>query len=196
MKSVQKRFIYGALFAVLVLLSACSRGFSASTYSFDVALDPSPLGWNVTPAGIEFFSQILTFNSRAGAVGATIEGYHIEYLDSSGNNAFPGDSVQFSEGSLNVRVPPGIRCPAFAEGEVDECTVNTPGVVFTRGEPVSSAPTTMLPLDVILQLEDLIGIGGAVGATANVTFYGTDDLQRPFKSKPYQFAITRSLVGG
>ncbi len=180
--------------AVLVLLSACSRGVSASTYNFDVALDPSPLGWETSTSGvITIPSHILTFNSKAGSIGATVEGYHIEYLDSSGNNAFPGDSVQFSEGTLNVRVPPGIRCPPPAEGQVDECTVNTPGVVFTRGDPALSAPTTMIPADIAIQLEQLLTIGGAVGATANVTFYGTDDVQRPFVSKPYQFAIVTPL---
>ena len=191
MKNVKIILLSTAL-VVLTLLSACSSGISASTYNFDVALTPSPLGWTVSQTGeITVPSHILTFNSKAGSIGATIEGYHIEYLDSSGNNIFPGDSVQFSEGTLNVRVPPGIRCPAFAEGQVDECTANTPGVVFTRGDPASSAPTFMLPISIINQLTVLInnGIGGAVGATANVTFYGTDDVQRSFTSNVYQFAI-------
>lgn len=190
MKTSQKGTLLSALLLALILLSACSGGFSAAPYAFDVALNPSPLGWSVDDQGkITVPAHILTFNSKAGAVGATIEGYEIEYLDSSGNPAFPGDSQQFSRGTLNVRVPPGIRCPALAEGAVDECTVNTPGVVFTRGEPASSAPTFMLPIDIILQLQKMLTIGGAVGATANVTFYGTDDLQRRFVSKPYQFAI-------
>ncbi len=179
----------------LSLLTACSGGFSASPYSFDLALDPSPLGWTITPAGEYVIpSHILTFNSTAGSVGATIEGYTIEYLDSSGNPAFPGDSVQRSRGTLNVRVPPGIRCPPFDATEVDECTVNTDGVVFARSEPASSAPTFMLSIDIAVQLERLIQIGGAVGATANVTFYGTDDVQRRFISDAYEFAIS-SPVG-
>ena len=190
MKNVQKRFVFGALLAVLILLSACSGGISASTYDFDVALNPSPLGWDTSTTGvITIPSHILTFNGKAGSVGATIEGYHVKYLDSSGNNVFPGDSVQYSEGSLNVRVPPGIRCPPPATGVVDECTVNTPGVVFARGEPAVSNPTFMLAGGIAIKLQKLVTVGGAVGATANVTFYGTDDLQRPFVSKPHQFAI-------
>ena len=188
MKNVQL-VLLGAALVVLTLLSACSRGVSASTYGFDVALDPSPLGWTVQGGTVTVPSHILIFNSKAGSIGATLEGYHVEYLDSSGNNAFPGDSVQYSEGTLNVRVPPGIRCPPTPEGQVDECTVNTPGVVFTRGDPAESAATAMLPLSIVYQLQDAILTGGAVGATANVTFYGTDDVQRPFISKPYQFAI-------
>ena len=188
MKNVQL-VLLGAALVVLTLLSACSRGVSASTYGFDVALDPSPLGWTNQSGIITVPSHILTFHSKAGSIGATIEGYHVEYLDSSGNNAFPGDSVGYSEGTLNVRVPPGIRCPPTPEGQVDECTVNTSGVVFARGEPASSAGTVMLPISIIAQLEAVLSTGGAVGATANVTFYGTDDVQRPFISKPYQFAI-------
>ena len=195
MKNVQL-VLLGAALVVLTLLSACSRGVSASTYGFDVALSPSPLGWESSSSGdITIPPHTLTFNSKAGSIGATIEGYHVEYLDSSGNNAFPGDSVQYSEGTLNVRVPPGIRCPPTPEGQVDECTVNTPGVVFARGEPAVSAPTFMLTGDIALQLQQLVTVGGAVGATANVTFYGTDDVQRPFVSKPHQFAIAVPVRG-
>lgn len=179
---------------VLSSLSACSGGFSASTYSFDVALDPSPLGYSVTEDGILVPSHIITFNSTAGSVGATIEGYTVEYLDSSGNNIFPGDSVQNSRGSVNVRVPPGIQCPPFNDAPITEnCTVNTPGAIFARGEPAFSASTFLLPIDIINQHSGLVGVGGAVGATANVTFYGTDDLQRRFESEPYQFAISRPV---
>ena len=189
MKNARKGILL-SVSLTLSLLTACSGGFSAAPYNFDVALDPSPLGWTLTPAGVyEIPSHILTFNSAAGSIGATIEGYTVEYLESSGNPAFPGDSVQRSRGTLNVRVPPGIRCPPFEDTEVDECTVNTEGVVFARGEPASSAPTFMMPLDIAIQLERLIQIGGAVGATANITFYGTDDVQRRFVSSPYEFAI-------
>lgn len=197
MKNVQKRFLLGALTAVLTLLSACSGGFTAGKYDFDVALDPGPLGYEVSDQGvITIPSHILTFNSTAGSVGATIEGYRVEYFDSSGNNLFPGDSIQFSEGSLNVRVPPGIQCPEFNTAPIIEnCTVNTPGVIFARGEPASSASTALLPGDIAQQHLELFQIGGAVGATADVTFYGTDDLQRRFISDPFQFAITVPLGG-
>ena len=191
MKNVRERFLFGVLPAVLILLSACSGGFTAGKYDFDVALDPGPLGYEVDDqGGITVPSHILTFNSTAGSVGATIEGYHVEYLDSSGSNLFPGDSVQYSEGSLNVRVPPGIQCPEFDTAPVIEnCTVNTTGVIFARGESASSASTALLPGNIARQHLALYQTGGAVGATANVTFYGTDDLQRRFVSEPFQFAI-------
>ncbi len=195
MKNVQIALL-GAALVILTLLSACSRGVSANTYGFDVALTPNPLGWETDDQGkITIPSHILTFNSKAGSIGATVEGYHVEYFDSSGNNAFPGDSVQYSEGTLNVHVPPGIRCPPTPEGQVDECTVNTPGVVFARGESVDSAPTVMLAGDIAIQLQKLVTVGGAVGATAKVTFYGTDDVQRPFVSEPHQFAIATPVRG-
>lgn len=194
MKNVRRGIWLGVALVALSSLSACGGGFSASSFGFDVALDPGPLGYEVTDDGITVPSHFMIFNSTAGSVGATIEGYTIEYRDSSGNNIFPGDSVQNSRGSLNVRVPPGIQCPPFNdEPVIENCTVNTPGSIFARGEPASSAATFLLPVDIINQYGGLVGIGGAVGATANVTFYGTDDLQRRFESAPFQFAISRPV---
>ena len=183
----------GVALVALSSLSACGGGFSASSFGFDVALSPSPLGYEVDDTGlITIPSHTMTFNSTAGSVGATIEGYTITYLDASGNNLFPGDSEQRSRGTLNVRVPPGIQCPEFNVDPpvIENCTVNTPGTIFARGEPASSASTVLLAGDIAQQHFELYQIGGAVGATANITFYGTDDLQRRFISEPFQFAIT------
>lgn len=198
MKNVSRGIWLGIALVALSSLSACSGGFSASSFGFDIALDPSPLGFTRTPAGIVVPAHILTFNSTAGSVGATIEGYTVEYLDASGNNLLPGDSEQRSRGTLNVRVPPGIQCPPFNDAPVlENCTVNTPGAVFARGEPASSAPTYLLSISLIAQILEFVDadIGGAVGATANVTFYGTDDLQRRFTSEPFQFAINFPVGG-
>jgi hypothetical protein len=195
MKNVSKRISLLLALSLLTLLSACSGGFSASSYAFDVAIDPNPIGYSYDPLqGIYTIpSHILTFNSNAGAVGATIEGYEISYFEASGNPIFFGDSEQRSKGSLNVRVPPGILCPTPEEGAIDNCTVNTPGVVFARGAPAPSQPTFLLPLDVAIQHRNLLTIGGGVGAYAEVTFYGTDDLQRDFVSDIYQFAIAEPV---
>ena len=121
MKNVRRGILLSTVVVALSSLSACSGGFSASTYSFDVALNPSPLGYTITPTG-EYVvpSHILTFNSTAGSLGATIEGYTLIFLDASGNNLFPGDSEMRSRGSLNVRVPPGIQCPPFDNAPVVE----------------------------------------------------------------------------
>lgn len=200
MKNVRKCVLLTPLL-LIPLLSACGGGFSAAPYAFDVGLDPNPLGFdvNVDPATgiIEYVipSHSLTFASNAGAVGATIEGYEVEYFEASRNPAFPGDSVQRSSGSLNVYAPPGIICPPPAEGEADVCTVNSGNVVFARGEEAASQSTAMIPIDIAIQLYDLVVVGGAVGAYAEVTFYGTDDLQRRFESGTHQFAIQIPLGG-
>lgn len=186
---------------LLPLLSACGGGFSAAPYAFDVGVDPHPLGFDVDlldaeTGAVEFVipSHTVTFASKAGAVGATIEGYDIEYYEASNNPAFPGDYVQRSSGSLSVYVPPGIICDELREPDpepaFDYCTANSEGAAFARGPERSSPPSFMIPADVARQLYDLVGIGGAVGAYANIYFYGTDDLQRPFRTEdPYQMAI-------
>jgi hypothetical protein len=200
MKNVCKTVLFGSALTLLTLLSSCSRGFSAAPYDFDVGVTPNPLGFDVDinpdTGVIEYIipAHTLTFASSAGAVGATIEGYDIEYYEASNNPAFTGDFVQRSSGSLNVYVPPGIVCDELrepdAEPAFDFCTVNSDGAVFARGPERTSPPSYVIPLDIAIQLYDLVGIGGAVGAYAHIYFYGTDDLQRPFRSQePYQMAI-------
>ena len=185
----------------LSLLTACSGGFSAAPYAFDVGVDPNPLGFSVDlidaeTGRLEFIipSHTMTFASKAGAVGATIEGYDIEYYEASDNPAFPGDYIQRSSGSLNVYVPPGIVCDELRvidpEPAFEYCTIHSEGAAFARGPARTSPPSYMMPVDIAREIYRLVGIGGAVGAYAHIYFYGTDDLQRSFRTTvPYQMAI-------
>ena len=184
----------------LSLLTACSGGFSAAPYAFDVGVDPNPLGFSAslpTDDNVITYTipaHIFSFASKAGAVGATIEGYDIEYYEASDNPAFPGDYIQRSSGSLNVYVPPGIVCDELrspdSEPAFDYCTVNSDGAAFARGPARTSPPSYVIPLDIAREIYRLVGIGGAVGAYAHIYFYGTDDLQRSFRTTvPYQMAI-------
>lgn len=139
MENVQKRVLFSAALTVLSLLSACSGEFSAAPYSFDLQIDPNPLSIDVVSAEAELVTvevptHVLQFASKAGAVGATIEGYDIYFYEASDNPAFPGDSVQRSSGSLSIYVPPGIFCDQLVEDiTFDGCTVNSPGATFRRG---------------------------------------------------------------
>ncbi len=202
MKNASKYILSLASAASLLLLSACSQGFSANTYNFDVEIDPNPINFGVTvdpETGVVTYTlgtQTLSFASKAGAVGATIEGYDIEYYEASDNPAFPGDSIMRSSGSLSVYVPPGIVCDELvANAAWDYCSSNSEGARFARGPERTSPPTYLVPPDIAREIFRLVGIGGAVGAYADIYFYGTDDLQRPFRiEEPYQMAI--SITGG
>lgn len=188
---------------MLVSLVACSSGFRAASYSFDMQIDPDPLGFNADQdletgeVTYTLVPHVLRFASKAGAVGATVEGYDVYFYEASGNPAFPGDSVQRSSGSLSVYVPPGIYCDQLLEDvEFDGCTINSSDATFRRGpvrpplaQTVNLPQTTIISEDIARELYRLVGIGGAVGAYAEIYFYGTDDLQRPFRSEPYQMAI-------
>jgi len=206
---VMKNAPRGILFGVALTLSfltACSGGFSAAPYAFDVGVDPNPLGFSASlPDDDDVIiytipEHVLSFASKAGAVGATIEGYDIEYYEASDNPAFPGDYIQRSSGSLNVYVPPGIVCDELRspdpEPAFDYCTTNSEGAAFARGPARNSPGSYLIPLDIAIQIYRLVGTGGAVGAYAHIYFYGTDDLQRSFRSKvPYQMAIQIPLGG-
>ena len=205
MKNARKGISLGVALT-LSLLTACSGGFSAAPYAFDVGVDPNPLGFSASlpdDDGTVTYTipgHIFSFASKAGAVGATIEGYDVEYYEASDNPAFPGDYIQRSSGSLNVYVPPGIVCDELRspdpEPAFDYCTVNSDGAAFTRGPVRNSPPSYVIPLDVAREIYQLVGIGGAVGAYARIYFYGTDDLQRSFRTEvPYQMVI-QIPVGG
>lgn len=199
MKNVHKGMLLSVSLA-LSLLTACSGGFSAAPYGFDVGVNPNPLGFSADPnleTGVITYTipaHTFSFASKAGAVGVTIEGYDVEYYEASNNPAFPGDFVQRSSGSLSVYVPPGIVCDELRETDPEPafeyCTANSDGAAFARGPERTSPPSYVIPLDIASQLYDLVGIGGAVGAYAHIYFYGTDDLQRSFRTEePYQMAI-------
>ena len=202
MKNARETTLFGSAVTLLLLLGGCSGGFSAAPYAFDVQIDPNPLSIDVVSVEpelvtVEVPAHVLRFASKAGAVGATVEGYDVYFYEASNNPAFPGDSVQRSSGSLSIYVPPGIFCDQLVEDiTFDGCTVNSPGATFRRGpvrpplsQSVDLPQTTIIPLDIARELYNLVGIGGAVGANAEIYFYGTDDLQRPFRSDPYQLAI-------
>jgi hypothetical protein len=182
---------------ITVSLAACSQTLRPASPSFDVGITPNPLGFsvNATTQGLEYIipSHVFSFSSRPGALGVTIEGYDIEFYEASGNPAFPGDFVQRSRGSLSVYVPPGLVCEGLREPDEEPafnyCTVTSPGATFARGPERTSAPSSVLPRDVASRLYELVGVGGAVGAYAHLYFYGTDDLQRPFRTDAYRFAI-------
>ncbi len=191
-----------AVLTPLSFLGACSGGFSAAPYAFDVGISPNPIvfGANVDTGtgGVTFTlnTQTMTFASKSGAVGATVEGYDIEFFEASDSPAFPGDSIVRSSGSLNVYIPPGISCDdLLANSAFDGCTINSAGATSARGPTRESPPTYFVPPDIAREIFSLVGVGGAVGAYAQVYFYGTDDLQRPFRSEePYQMAI--QITGG
>ena len=205
MKNVYKGVMLSATLT-LSLLTACSGGFSAAPYAFEVGVNPNPLGFSTSlpddngSVTYTIPGHVFSFASKAGAVGATVEGYDAEYYEASDNPAFPGDYIQRSRGSLNVYVPPGIVCDELRnpdpEPAFDYCTVNSDGAAFARGPTRDAPPSYVIPLDIAREIYKLVGIGGAVGAYAHIYFYGTDDLQRPFRTKePYQMAI-QIPVGG
>jgi hypothetical protein len=200
-----KRFklsLTALLVTLATLLTACGDGFSFTGPDFTVQTEPNPLtlgvGRDPTTGIIKIvhYAHTFSFQSRSGAMGATIEGYDIEFYDSSNNPIFVGDSVAKSSGSMNVYVPGGLTCDELkARPTFDNCTANSAGAIFTTG-PKRNGPATsqLVADDIILSLFNLTGTGGAVGANALMYFYGTDDIGRPFRAGPYQFGLINAGV--
>jgi hypothetical protein len=200
-----KRFklsLIALLMGLATLLTACGNGFSFTGPSFTVQTEPNPLTLGVAQdpktgiITIKHYSHQFSFQSRSGAMGATIEGYDIEFYDSSNNPIFVGDSVAKSSGSMSVYVPAGMTCDELkADIKYDDCTANSVGAQFTTG-PKRAGPSEsqLVADDIILSLFQLTGTGGAVGANALMYFYGTDDVGRPFRVGPYQFGLINKGV--
>jgi hypothetical protein len=191
-----KRFklsLIALLMGLAMLLTACGDGLSFTGPNFTVQTNPSPMviDINTNPLTYVNTAHTFSFSSRRGAAGVRIEGYDIEFYDSSNNPVFVGDSVARSSGSLSVYVPAGITCDELkADPTFDNCSINSTGAAFTPG-PVRQGPPSnfLVPADIAFSLYNILGDGGAVGAYALVYFYGTDDLGRPFRSTPYQFSL-------
>jgi hypothetical protein len=195
------------LVTLATLLTACGDGFSFTGPSFTVQTEPNPLtlGFQYDTEKnvltIKHYGHTFNFQSRSGAMGATIEGYDIEFYDSSNNPIFVGDSVAKSSGSLSVYVPAGMTCDDLkANPDYNDCTANSTGAQFTVG-PKRSGPaeSQLVADDIIVALFELtgeagLGSGGAVGANALMYFYGTDDIGRPFRVGPYQFGLINKGV--
>ena len=185
--------------ALLLLLSSCGFNLGLNRPQIDLGIDPVPLGFDYDldrdTGDVELVipSHTLTFASRAGAIGATVEGYTIEFYDSSGNPLFPGDSVVNSQGALNVYVPGGIMCveplPVVGDEEVVGCRFDSEGARFARGPLVTSPSGSFLPITIAAEDYQLLFSGGAVGAYADFYLYGTDDLNTTFRSGPYRMSI-------
>ena len=187
--------------ALLLLLSSCTDALNSE--NIDLGIDPNPLGFDseVDDEGaveITIPGHTLSFTSKAGAIGATVEGYSIEFYDSSGNPLFIGDHVVNSQGSLNVYVPPGLTCtdPLPVVGsEVLGCRFDSEGVRYARGPNVTTPGSFFLPITIAFEDYQNLFNGGAVGAYADFFLYGTNDLGSTFRTGPYRIAIQVPLGG-
>jgi hypothetical protein len=200
MKPLRYFSIALSVIGLMLLLSACGNGITFSAVKFNVQTNPNAFAVDidVDNEGRLIYvntAHTFTFSSEAGAIGAHITGYDIEFYDSSNNPLFIGDSMLKSSGSFDVYVPAGLTCAADVMDPRNGCTWNSSGATPAPGPKapivngVLGAPAFIIPIDIALELYDLIGRGGAVGANAQIYFYGVDDIGRTFRTDGYQFAL-------
>lgn len=175
---------------VATLLAGCGRISLIQSVDIGVAFEPTAFGYEVDDDGdINVASHVVTFTSRPGSMGATIEGYRIEYFDSSGNPLAEGDSILYDDGALDVIVPPGIECEE--PDAFNRCSVNSSGASFApvQAEPVGNFIT--LTSSVVIQhlMDD------PTGARGDVYFYGVDDRGKNFTLGPIRVAIVNPVGG-
>lgn len=210
-----KRLSFLLIAAILLLLSGCggyigSFNTGLNRENIDLGINPVPLGfsYDIDPErGVVFTipAHTLYFTSRAGAIGATVEGYTIEFYDSSGNPLFPGDHVVNSTGALNVYVPAGLTCTnplpivnpnPNGSDEILGCRFDSENIRYARGPRVNASSGFFFPITLASEVFDrLFRSGGIVGAYGDVYIYGTNDLGNDFRAGPYTVAV-QVPVGG
>lgn len=200
MKPLRSFAVALSLFGLMLLLSACGNGITFSAVKFNVQTEPNAfvVDIDVDKDGFLIYkntAHLFTFSSEAGALGAHVTGYDIEFYDSSGNPIFIGDSTLKSSGSLDAYIPAGLTCSPEVMDPRTGCTWNSAGSTPAPGPkaPVVNgalgASAYIIPADVAFDLYSRVGKGGAVGAHALIYFYGVDDIGRTFRTSGYQFAL-------
>lgn len=198
-----------AVVAVVAVLVACSENAVTAKLSF--SMQPvGNLGYEVDDDGqITIETRSLAFRNPAGAHGLTLTGYRIEFFDEFDEPVLQNDNVQV--GSLSVFVPPGLRCPAVPERELDaldeddlllgRCTLQWPGVRFAPSPlVVSEASYQLLPAGIAQAHLDRIGIefdvdGNLVrrplpvGWHADIVFTGVTSAGVAYTSDVYRVSI-------
>ena len=167
-----------------VALSGC--GFNLfNGENIILGVNPAPLGYEGGADGVTIESRTLSMYSRSGALGASVEGYRVYFFDNNDEPVPVGDSTVYSQGSLGVYVPAGVRC---AEPDPDRgCTIYSEGARYEEGYQVLSQPVQLLPATVAFQH---VQAGMPVGWYAEIELYGITDTGANFISKRYQVAIT------
>ncbi len=168
-------------------LSGCGFNlFNGQEIVFGV--NPAPLGYELDSSGrITIESRTLTMHSRAGALGATVNGYRTYFFDGNDEPVPAGDSKVFSEGALGIYVPAGIRCDAPDLGSPPVgCYTYSEGARYEEGYQVLSQPVQLLPVKVATQH---IEAGFPLGWYAEIELYGTTDTGANFITDRFRVAI-------
>jgi hypothetical protein len=170
------------------LLSGCGL-LTLTSQRMQFTLDPSgTLGYTATPE-ITITERNMKFRNAAGATGLQLTGYKIYYYDAAGNEIDP--SAANAGGSLDIFVPPGIRCD-----DPDEelgCTILSEGAVIQPGyEAITTEGYNLLDVGVAQRhLDTLMTTGfNDIHWYAEIVFYGFAlDSGASFETTPYQVKI-------
>ena len=178
-----KRIIYSlSVLGLAALLAGCGINFF-NGQGLVFSIETGALGYEVTQTGITVSERILHFRSTAGALGATVTGYTIEFFDQNGNVVNGGDNI--SQGSLNIFVPPGIQCDD--PDDLTGCTANSPGATYAEGPEVQTQPYQLLPAGVIFAHLNALQPAGWYG---DITFTGFTTTGSGFTTRPFRLAIS------
>lgn len=163
--------ILAATVIVPLLLVGCGV-LELNAPDFSVSMDPAPLGYEADGLSITIETRQLSFRNAPGALGATVEGFDVAYLDDAGDVIGEGRT----EG-LGVFVPAGITCEE-PDPELG-CTLQSQGAAFGPGPVAQSQPVQLLDGAIaVAHLEEYIDFldgnrDAPVNWRARLTFFGS-----------------------
>lgn len=183
--------------SALLLLAGCGQFGSFGDINITPDFTPSTLGFEaeVDDEGrVELLitSHVLFFNARPGSIGGRVDGYRVEYFDSSGAPINVGDSQLFSSGSLGIVVPSGIACAASDADPTAACSINDLGARFATRESAPKSNFITLPAEIAIE----VFVDSLVGGRADFYFDFTTDLNKEIELGPFQVSITYPVEGG
>ncbi|MEX0942946.1 MAG: hypothetical protein WD002_10410 [Pseudomonadales bacterium] len=156
MKSMDMKFLYASLFALL--LTGCGSGTSDSvtppqTSIPDVVFEP------IVVSGI-------------AAAGAALDGATVEVIDASGNLVDVGDALTGSDGSYQVQLPQGVELPVIVRvtppGGTPLLNIVPPAADGETEVVANINPVTDLVSNQVLGDADAADNAALAGALANV----------------------------
>ena len=185
MRLVRSFFSTAFLIISTLVLVSCSTS-SLSLPTMDINVQVSPLQFTASSSdegGVSFETEdvSITVNAKAGSIGGYITQYKLQYAFADGSEVSAGTSSV--QGSLGMRVEPGLSCPTSGEGEGEgatssTCTVMNSKANFAPGPAVTASGVQGVPGELAYYYWCNYRVD--VGARALLTLSGVSDLGQTY----------------
>lgn len=184
------KFKFISLLGLAALLASCGSFSLAPSASIFSNIEPG-IGFEVSGGAIVVVNPKITFQARAGSMGAVINRYKAEFINSGDSYIFPDDFK--IEGAIGVNVQPGIGCDAPTPAG---CTSFSEGARFEVGPASEERTFAILQAPYAMDMYEIVMANQTANNwRARITFYATAENGTPFEWTEYE-PIVFPIRGG